>query len=354
MTKINIYIAKAVLGAVAMVLLVILSLDVISALVDQLGSMRGNYTFVEVLVYVGLTIPRRIIEYIPFSALVGCLIGLGILASNSELVVMRAAGVSVAKITWAVLKPVLLFIALGLALGEYVTPYTEQAAESRRSVALGRGQALDDKGMWNRDGNEFMHANTVLPAGVLLGVTRYQFDDQGQLLVSSFAERASFQGDHWLEEKARVANFDAGGEKIEQELAQTRRWQTELSPDLLSLLVLSPEGLSIQDLYRYTQYLDQQGLDTSQYRLAFWQKILQPLATASLVLIAVSFIFGPLRETTMGYRIFTGVIVGIVFRTSQDLLGPSSLVFGFAPLIAVLIPILVCGGIGLLLLRKAN
>ncbi|MCV6614409.1 MAG: LPS export ABC transporter permease LptG [Cellvibrionaceae bacterium] len=354
MTKINIYIAKAVLGAVAMVLLVILSLDVISALVDQLGSMRGNYTFVEVLVYVGLTIPRRIIEYIPFSALVGCLIGLGILASNSELVVMRAAGVSVAKITWAVLKPVLLFIALGLALGEYVTPYTEQAAESRRSVALGRGQALDDKGMWNRDGNEFMHANTVLPAGVLLGVTRYQFDDQGQLLVSSFAERASFQGDHWLEEKARVASFDAGGKKIEQELAQTRRWQTELSPDLLSLLVLSPEGLSIQDLYRYTQYLDQQGLDTSQYRLAFWQKILQPLATASLVLIAVSFIFGPLRETTMGYRIFTGVIVGIVFRTSQDLLGPSSLVFGFAPLIAVLIPILVCGGIGLLLLRKAN
>lgn len=354
MSKINVYIAKSVLGAVAMVLLVILALDVISAMVEQLGDMKGKYNFVEVMAYVGLTIPRRIMDYIPFSSLVGCLIGLGILASSSELVVMRAAGVSVASITWAVLKPVFLFIALGLVLGEYVTPYTEQAAESRRSVALGRGQALDDKGMWNRDGNEFVHANTVLPGGLLMGVTRYQFDDSGTLLSSSFAERASYQGDHWLEENSDEAQFDIDGNKIEQQHFQTRRWQTELSPGLLSLLVLSPDGLSIQNLFRYSAYLQQQGLDASQYRLAFWQKLLQPLATASLVLIAVSFIFGPLRETTMGYRIFTGVIVGIVFRTSQDLLGPSSLVFGFAPLIAVLIPIVVCALIGFTLLRKAN
>ncbi|MBB6522299.1 LPS export ABC transporter permease LptG [Pseudoteredinibacter isoporae] len=354
MLQLSWYIAKSVIGAVAMVLLVILALDVISALVDQLGDMRGDYNFTEVLIYVGLTIPRRIIEYIPFSSLVGCLIGLGILASSSELVVMRAAGVTVARITIAVLKPVLLFIVLGLLLGEYVTPYTEQAAESRRSVALGRGLALDDKGMWNRDGNEYVHANTVLPGGVLMGVTRYQFDSEGQMLSSSFADRATFQGDHWLEEKANVSSFAANGSHLVQKYFQTRKWETELTPALLSLLVLSPDGLSINDLYRYTEYLSQQGLDASQYRLAFWQKVLQPLATASLVLIAVSFIFGPLRETTMGYRIFTGVLVGIIFRTSQDLLGPSSLVFGFAPVIAVAIPIVICAVIGLLLLRKAN
>lgn len=354
MYKLNMYIAKSVLGAVAMVLLVILALDVISALVEQLGDMKGKYNFVEVLAYVGLTVPRRIIEHIPFSALVGCLIGLGILASSSELVVMRAAGVTVRQITLAVLKPVLLFIAMGLLLGEYVTPYTEQAAESRRSVALGRSQALSDKGMWNRDGSEYMHANTVLPAGILMGVTRYIFDENGTLTSSSFSKRASFQGDHWLEEAADETVFDPAGEQTSHVFHQTRRWQTSLSPNLLSLLVLSPDGLSIQSLYRYSNYLTEQGLDASQYRLSFWQKILQPLATASLVLIAVSFVFGPLREVTMGYRIFTGVIVGIVFQTTQDLLGPSSLVFGFEPFIAVLAPIAFCSGIGFYLLRKAN
>jgi lipopolysaccharide export system permease protein len=81
---------------------------------------------------------------------------------------------------------------------------------------------------------------------------------------------------------------------------------------------------------------------------------LQPLAIAGLVLVAISFIFGPLRDGTMGFRIFAGVIVGIVFRTSQDLLGPASLVFGFSPLYAALIPIAVCMLFGIGLLQKAR
>lgn len=354
MRKLNSYIANAVIGSVAMVLLVILALDVISALVDQLGDMRAEYNFVEVMIYVGLTIPRRINEYIPFSSLVGCLIGLGMLAGNSELVVMRAAGVSVSKISWAVLRPVLLFIALGLFLGEFVTPYTEQLAESRREVALGRHQALEAKGVWNKDGQEYVHANTVLPGGEMRGLSRYQFDQDGKLERSSFSEKARFSGEFWVEENGDEVVFDPSGERIEQFHFIERDWRTNLSPSLLKLLVLSPENLSISSLNQYIRYLRQQGLNADKYRLAFWQKIMQPLATASLVLIAISFIFGPLREVTMGYRIFTGVIVGIVFRTSQDLLGPSSLVFGFQPFIAVLIPILLCAGFGLYLLRKAD
>ena len=72
------------------------------------------------------------------------------------------------------------------------------------------------------------------------------------------------------------------------------------------------------------------------------------------MLVAISFIFGPLRDGTMGFRIFAGVVVGIAFRTSQDLLGPASLVFVFPPVYAVIAPIAVCGLAGLALLRKAN
>ncbi len=353
MRKLNGYIARSVIAAVAMVLLVIVSLDAISALVDQLGEIKGNYTLIEVLAYVGLTLPGRIYEQIPFSALVGCLIGLGSLAGSSELVVMRAAGVSIGRITWAVMKPVLVIILLGLALGEYVTPYTDQIAESRRTMVQGDRRALESRrGMWNREGNEFMHFNAVLPNGRLYGVTRYLFDDDGKLLSSSFARTAIHLGGYWQEEQVEITRLHDGSS--EREKLSRRLWQSELSPTLLNVLVLEPEALSIRSLYSYANYLEQQKADNNEYWLAFWQKVLQPVATASLVLIAISFIFGPLRQVTMGYRIFSGVVVGIVFKTAQGLLGPSSIVFGFSPLMAVAIPVLTCFLIGVVLLQRAR
>jgi lipopolysaccharide export system permease protein len=118
--------------------------------------------------------------------------------------------------------------------------------------------------------------------------------------------------------------------------------------------VLPPEALSITGLWSYIHYLGEQGLNNGRYWLAFWTKVLQPLVTAALVLMAISFIFGPLRSVTLGQRVFTGVLVGFVFRIVQDLLGPASLVFGFTPLLAVALPATVCALGGLWLLRRAG
>ncbi|TQV85673.1 LPS export ABC transporter permease LptG [Exilibacterium tricleocarpae] len=353
MRRLNRYVGRAIIGSVATVLLVLVALDGISALVDEMSDRKDAYTGLEVLIYVGLTLPARLYEQIPFAVLVGCLWGLGSLAGASELVVMRAAGVSVARVSWMVLKPVLWFMALGLALGEYVIPYTDQIAESRRALAQGEDRALQSRrGLWSREGDEYMHFNAVLPNGVLFGVTRYGFDERRQLVFSSFTKRATYQGGGvWLEEQGQVT--DLSGAEITTSTFTTRRWRTGISPALLNILVLPPEALSIRRLYSYATYLGQQGLGSDEYWLAFWQKLLQPLAAASLVLIAISFIFGPLREVTMGFRVFSGVVVGIVFRTSQDLLGPSSLVFGFSPLLAVLVPILICAAVGVVLLRRS-
>ncbi len=351
MRKLSQYIGRSVVASISVVLLVIVSLDAIAALVDQLGELQGNYNFTQALVYIGLTLPSRIYSNIPFSSLVGCLVGLGLLASSSELVVMRAAGVSVKQITFAVMKPVLLFIAVSFLLGEFVTPLTDQIAESRRAIAQGDRKALESRhGLWNRDGDEFTHFNAVQPNGRLFGVTRYRFDGEGRLLSASFSRSAIYQGGYWIEEEGRETLLQP--DAVSTHEFNQRRWNTSLSPELLNVLVLEPDALSAQNLYSYANYLRQQGLDDNEYRLSFWKKLLQPLAIASLVLIAVSFIFGPLREVTMGYRVFTGVIVGIVFQTTQDLLGPSSLVFGFPPILAVGLPILLCAGVGLLLLRR--
>jgi lipopolysaccharide export system permease protein len=350
--KIKAYIGHAVMASIAVVLLVITALDAIAKLIDELGNLSGGYGIEEIFIYVLLSLPSTLYEYIPLSSLVGCLIGLGLLAATSELLVIRAAGVSVLRIIWAVMRPVLLFIVAGLLIGEYVSPVTDQYAESRRALLLGSTQLVDGRtGVWNREGNEYMHFKAVLPNGRLYGITRLKFDADGRLLTNTFVETAIYQGTHWFEEDGVITQI--GPEGTHTETFSTRLWQTEVTPDLLKVLALKPEELPMERLYTYATYLDKQGLDSGEYHLSFWQKALQPLATTSLVLIAISFIFGPLRQVTTGFRVFSGVIVGIVFRTSQDLLGPLSLIMGFSPLYAVLLPILVCFLIGVFLLRRA-
>src|SRR5690606_6544588 len=190
------------------------------------------------------------------------------------------------------------------------------------------------------------------PNGVLLGVTRYRFDEQRHMLSASFARRAEHRSDHWQLQSVSTTFFREGSTEVVK--SPEERWDIELSPQLLSTVVMEPESLSVTGLWQYIHYLGEQGLNNARYWLAFWNKVLQPLVTAALVLMAISFIFGPLRSVTLGQRVFTGVLVGFVFRIAQDLLGPSSLVFGFSPLLAVLVPTGICAVAGLWLLRRAG
>jgi lipopolysaccharide export system permease protein len=352
MHLINRYIGRAVFGSILVVLVVIVGLDVIATLVGEMEKLTGNYDFTEALLYVLATIPGRFVEYLPFATLVGCLAGLGSLATGSELTVMRAAGISMLRLIWMVFRPAIVLIVVAGFVTEYLSPHTDQYAESRKALKrYGDSASLIVRGVWNREGTDFMHFNAVQPNGVLYGVTLFRFDDQHRLQSSLFARRATYQGDYWLMEK--IIETRLYQDHTESSEYNTYKWTPNLSPDLLQVITMEPDQLSVTGLWAYAQYLDKQGQESGDYSLAFWRKVLQPLASLSLVVVAISFIFGPLRDSTMGFRVFAGVLVGIIFRTSQDLLGPASLVYDFAPLLAVLIPILLCLMVGLFLIRRA-
>ncbi len=352
MDKITRYVSRTVFTAIALTLLVFLALDFIFGLISQLEKVTENYTAFEAFKYMVFTMPRRLYDYIPYSCLIGCLAGLGLLASSSELTIIRAAGVSVKRIAWMALRPALVFILIAMTVGEFVAPYTEQMADNRRNFLRHNAMQKAPQNMWNREGSEFMYVNAVLPNGVVYGLTRYQFNDQHQLESASFTRQATYQDNVWQEEDISITYL--AGDSIRNEVILSRRWETNLTPNLFNILVLAPEDISLRNLHYYIDYLNKQNLTSSSYSLAFWQKTLQPLATAALVLVAISFIFGPLRSVTMGQRIFTGVVFGIVFLLMQNLLGPSSLVFGFPPLIAVMIPIVLCVSLGIYLLNRAR
>lgn len=351
MQRLDLYIGRTVIAAIFMVLLVIVGLDAVSAFIDESNDISASYTFTEVGIYVLLTLPGRFYEFMPYAALVGCLAGLGQLASASELIVMRGAGVSTGRLVFMVMKSALVVALVGVLLGEYVAPKAEQLAQSRRAIALNPGEGVAGRyGIWNREGDSFLHFNALRNDGVVYGVTLLQFDSRRRMQSALRARSATFEGDHWLLEQAVKTDFGSW------ETAQTRhtslRWDTGITPELLAMEVVAPDRLPVIDLYRYSRYLQQQGLDADDFELALWRKLLQPVAIAGLVLVAIAFIFGPLRDGTMGLRIFTGVLVGIVFQISQDLLGPASMVFGFSPLYAALIPILACIAAGMLLLSR--
>lgn len=347
------YIGRSVLLAILGVTFLLVSLDLLFALLTELEELRASYQLWQAVQFVAMTAPRRLYEMMPTGTLLGCLIALGALANNSELVVMRAAGVSLLQILWATLRPVLLVAIAGFAIGEYVAPYTEQIAQSSRAVALGSGKALHSRfGVWHREGSEYIHVNAVEPSGRLFDVTRFRFDDSGRLVQASHAHTALYQGDHWYLEGVDVTEI--GQREARSSRFDSLTWYTSLTPGLLTLLTMDAEDLSVTGLWRYANYLATQGLDGAPYFLAFWNKLLQPLMMCAMVFIAISYVFGPLRQVTMGLRILAGVVTGLMLRYFEELTGTAALVYHFPPLLAALVPVAVGMGIGLFALRRAG
>ncbi|MDP0589021.1 MAG: LPS export ABC transporter permease LptG [Candidatus Endonucleobacter bathymodioli] len=350
MVKLDRYIARNVFGAMMIVLFGLVAMESLFAFLAQLDNMRAQYTVWNVFLYTVLLVPKKIYSFIPFAALIGCLVGLGNMASNCELVVIRAAGVSLWRIVVSAMRPALVLVFFGVLLGEFFAPMLEQVAETHRTISRSAGGVYAGEGMWHREGNEFMYFNAVQPGGVLYGVSLYTFNKNMQLEQSLFAKRGIFQGDHWILEGVKRSSFDGQRYVVEERLIEP--WKTTLTTALLRVVILKADGLSMTGLKTYSDYLERQGLDSGEYRLAFWIKVLQPLSVFSLVMISISFIFGPLRSVSMGLRVFSGVIVGIIFTVLQSLLGPLSLVFGFSPVLAVIIPSVICLVVGAVIIRR--
>lgn len=354
MRRIDHYIGMNVLIATLIVMVVIVGLDAVFTMVDELDQLKGEYGLVEAIQFMLLRLPRRAYEYMPMACLIGCLAGLGSMAANSELTIMRAAGLSVWRIIFAVFKPVALLMLLSLATAEYVIPSFERIAQSQKAVAQGKGERLSNKGKgyWHRENNQFMRFTAIEPNGVLHGISLFDFDENKNLIKVTQAKRAIYQRNGWQMQKVREMHIEP--ERTYEFKRQTQEWVTELTPETLSVVMIQPRDMSISNLYQYANYLERQDLNADNYLLSFWRKVLQPLGTFALVLLGASFIFGPMRAVTAGSRIFSGIIVGLVYKYVEEMLAPASIVFGFDPIVAGVIPIAICGTAGVILLRRAS
>lgn len=332
------YIGRIIASTTFLTLAVFVSVGGIIKFVEQIRTVgRGNYDLSHAALYVLYSVPRDIEVFFPMSALIGGLIGIGMLASNSELVVMQAAGLSRLDIIKSVMKTATLLIIISMAVGEWLAPNGEATAREIRAQAISGGSLISAKnGVWAKDGDYFVNIGEVLEQGQLKKVQIYRFNDELKLDSWLSAEKAVYQDKAWL--LTGVINTQLSKREIKTTKTDSQVWQSSLTPKKLGVVTVTPESLSVSGLLDYLDYLKANAQDSSRYQLAFWRKIMQPITVAVMLLVALSFIFGPLRSVSMGARIMMGVVTGIIFFVSNEVLGSLSLVYQFPPIIGAVSP----------------
>ncbi|GAA4364161.1 LPS export ABC transporter permease LptG [Kangiella marina] len=369
MNILKFYIGKTILATSLMTLLTLAVIRVLFALIDESGDFdKGTYAFIDGLSYSLLLSPQYIYEFFPMAILIGSIAGLGILASRSELTVMRAAGKTTWQIIGAALSYGLILITFSVFLGEYVAPKTTLMAENLRNRALYGEQFVDsNQGLWLKDGANMVHVGEVIGASRLSDVTVYEFNRDNELTKMIHAKSAELIGNSWSLRQGIVTqlgatpsetnignNSDQRFDKVERLPFTEKEWQTGISLDNLSALSVDPENMNIVNLYQYRSYLASNGLDTKNYDLAFWQKVIQPISTAVMIILAASFIFGPMRSVSMGARVLVGVLTGMVYFFAVRSFGPVSLVAGVPAFLGALMPPLIFAVAAWYLLRRAG
>jgi len=332
------YIGRIIASTTFLTLAVFVSVSGIIKFVEQMRAVgRGDYDLSHAALYVLYSVPRDIEVFFPMSALIGGLIGIGMLASNSELVVMQAAGLSRLNIIKSVMKTATLLIFVSMAVGEWLAPPGEATAREIRAQAISGGSLISSKnGVWAKDGDYFVNIGEVLEQGQLKKVQIYRFNEQLKLESWLSADRAIYQENAWL--LSTVVNTQLSKEKVTTTNVDKQIWQSSLTPEKLGVVTVTPESLSVRGLIDYLDYLDANEQDPSRYQLAFWRKLMQPVTVAVMLLVALSFIFGPLRSVSMGARIMMGVVTGILFFICNEVLGSLSLVYQFPPVIGAISP----------------
>ncbi|MGD8630079.1 MAG: LPS export ABC transporter permease LptG [Gammaproteobacteria bacterium] len=346
------YVAAAVMTGTAIALLVIVGMDVFFNVISQIDDVgKGGYTLYTMLQYIALITPQGAYELFPMAALLGSLIGMGMLAGNSELIAMRAAGVSVWRIVQSVLQAGVLLLLVAVFVGEMVAPSAEQYGQQLRVQATNkRISFLGSHGLWVRDENYYINAGKVLADEVLADLEVFEFDAAARMVMATRAARAQFAGGQWVLYDVHQSAFTDDGVEVSRhdEVA----WPSLLTPELLSIVVLEPKNMSARDLGQFVDYLDENGLDTMEYRYAFWGRFMTPLATLVMLFISVPFVFGGLRSVTAGQRIFVGILVGFGFYLVSQIASQMGQVYNLNPLFAILTPIILFLAVGIRAMRR--
>lgn len=348
------YIAKTVLATIFLVTLMLAGLQVFILFVNEFDDLgKADFGLVQAAIYVLLQMPYQVYLFFPMASLLGSLIGLGIMANHRELVVMRAAGMSIGQVTLAVLKAAFIIIIVVTLIGETVAPRLAHFANDQKTQALSSGQTLRTaRGIWLRNQNDFISIGAILPNNSLAHVLQFRFDKSHRLVFARRISNINFINGQWVA-------YDISETKIDKERTQAKQipamiWDVPVKPKVLNVSTSEPDEMTLHELRQFLRVQKLNHQNAINYQLVYWQRLIQPLTTVVMMILAIPFIFGPLRSSTMGSKLLIGATVGFGFHIINKFFGPLSQVFQWPPEIAAMGPTCLFALLGIYLMRRVR
>ena len=345
MRILDIYIGRTLLRHIMVTVIVLLGLFTFVSFIDELSDLdRGRYGIMQIMQHVILSIPKTLYEVFPMAALIGSILGLSTLARDSELIVMRAAGVSIQRIVFSVVKIGLILAVIAMFMGEIVSPYTEtRAQEVKASSIQSNSGRKGDYGVWMRDDNTYVNIGEVLPDLTLLNIKIFEFDNQNYLRFLSTAKQGEYSNDNqrWLLKGLRRTMINEESSAADE--VSAAYWSTVVEPEILRVFQTKADQLSIWQLNNYISHLKTNKQDTSTYELTYWSKIVTPFATLVMLILAVPFVFREARSGNLGRSLFAGIMVGLGFFILNQAFSYFVTLFSIPPMLGAALPtVLVC------------
>lgn len=348
------YIGKTVLLNTLLVLFVLVALTGLFSFIGELDDVgRGNYSVLSAGIYIVLRMPGSAYELFPSAVLLGSLLGLGGLASHSELTVMRSAGISIAQMAGAVSLIGLLLMGVVMLIGEFVMPPSESRAQEIRMAALSSNPSINTRtGYWAKSGPRFINIKSVLPDMTLADVNVYSFNGANLSSVVHAKKAEQLDSGEWR--LTDITRTEFHPTSVDTVRSDVELWANLVNAEILQGLSVPAESMSMVNLFNQISYLETNQLDSSPIKLALWMKITNPVSTLVMLMLSLPFVFASQRGGSVGQKMFIGILLGIGYFLLNRLVTHVGLANGLSPAVSTLIPLILFGLIAFLGVLRIN
>ena len=314
-------------------------------LISELNSVgHGNYKFGYAVLRVALQTPSRFYEIIPVAALISAIYVFAQMAANSEFTIFRVSGLATNQALRSLLKIGIPLVIITYLIGEFVGPYADQLSERVRLQALGASVSSNfQSGVWVKDTlaarengeqvTRFVNVGSLSPDSTISNVRIYEFDSKFQLQNVRIAQTGRYEPPgHWLLKGVTETELTPikpiSGQpadalnpvyRSQQVSLPEYRLRSDLTPQILSVLLVSPERMSLINLFRYIQHLRENQQDTQRYDIALWRKLLYPFAVFVMLVLSLPFAYLHTRAGVVGVKVFGGIMLGMSFQLLNTL-----------------------------------
>lgn len=333
------YIVKEVLKGSFLALLLLLTLFNLYTLSDELKDLgKGSYQLREIFTYLALTTPTVFYDLVPSAALIGSIFVLGAMANNSEIIAMRAAGLSIFGIIRAVMLAGVILVSISIAVGEFIAPDADRAAQAMRTKAQNNRVVMRTKyGIWLREGNSFINIRNIEEKSRFADISYYDLDKDHHLNQVKHAQTGKFIGHkQWQLENVQTTQLFDSSVKARSDAQDY--WKTSIAPELLSIVVETSTNLSSIDLAKYIDFLKRNNQKSQIFEAAFWARVLNPFVTFVMLLLSTPFVIGIKRGTGVGGRLVIGIVIGLGFNILDQIVSHLGVVYNLNPLLMAALP----------------